>query len=367
MARFDGVFAGKRVLVTGHTGFKGSWLSQWLLELGAEVSGFALPPDTQPALFDALALAGRVEHVLGDVRDGDAVSEAFARSRPEIVFHLAAQPLVRRSYAEPLYTLDTNVLGTANVLEAARRGGSVRAVVVITSDKVYRNAESGVPFKEDDPLGGHDPYSASKACEEIVARCYRDSFLSGAGIALATARAGNVIGGGDWALDRIVPDSIRALSHGESIRVRNPGSSRPWQHVLESLSGYLWLAAKLVTDGGAFASEFNFGPELDSCRSVGDLVDRVIAQWGSGSWTHVELDQQPHEAGLLRLDIARAAEVLDWQPVWGFDTAVDRTTSWYRGLLLESCAAADLVASDIESYARDAARAGLRWAAGETR
>lgn len=360
---FGGAFAGKRVLVTGDTGFKGAWLASWLLELGAEVSGLALEPDTEPALFDELGLAHELSHTTGDIRDPQIVDAVMASVRPDVLLHLAAQPLVRRSYAEPVYTFATNVMGTANVLEAARRTDSLGAVVVITTDKVYRNNESGAAFDEDDPLGGHDPYSASKAAAEIVASSYRDSFLAPAGIPMATARAGNVIGGGDWADDRIVPDCIRALSAGRTINVRNPASLRPWQHVLEPLSGYLWLAALMLQGDERAASAFNFGPDPESSRTVGELADRLIAAWGSGAWIQPELTSQPHEAALLRLDISRAEEQLAWRPLWGFDDAVDRTAHWYRKLQHDGASAADLTAADISAYVARARAAGVAWAA----
>jgi CDP-glucose 4,6-dehydratase len=362
MQLFGGAFEGKRVLVTGDTGFKGAWLAEWLLELGAEVSGLALEPDTDPALYDALGLAGRIDHTTGDIRDQAVVESVMQRVAPQVVFHLAAQPLVRRSYSEPIYTFATNVMGTAHVLEAARMQPSVEALVVITTDKVYRNAETGEAFAEDAPLGGHDPYSASKAAAEIVSASYRDSFLRAEGKAMATARAGNVIGGGDWSLDRIVPDCVRALVAGESVGVRNPASLRPWQHVLEPLSGYLWLGALLLQGRAEVADAFNFGPDPGDARTVGELVERFLAAWGSGSWVRPELSGQPHEAGLLRLDITHAETALAWTPVWSFESAVDRTAEWYRQHAMESADPASLVSADIAAYVADARAAGLRWA-----
>lgn len=358
---FGGAFAGRRVFLTGDTGFKGAWLTRWLLDLGAEVSGLALEPDTKPALFEDLGLRAAVDHTTGDIRNLALVSDVMRRVRPEVLLHLAAQPIVRRSYTEPLYTFETNVIGTANVLEAARDAGSLGAIVVITTDKVYRNNETGQAFAEDDPLGGRDPYSASKAAAEIVAASYRASFLAEQGIPMATARAGNVIGGGDWALDRIVPDCARALGRGEIIGVRNPGSLRPWQHVLEPLSGYLWLAARLLDGDASAADAFNFGPEAESDRCVGELVDRFVAAWGSGSWERFERAAQLHEATLLRLDISRATEKLAWRPVWRFETAVDRTAQWYRAQIVEDVSARDLVHADLAAYVADARSAGAPW------
>ncbi len=329
---FGGVFAGRRVFVTGHTGFKGSWLTRWLLDLGARVTGYALEPDTDPSLFEELGLARHMDSRIGDVRDFGSLSGALLEARPEIVLHLAAQPLVRRSYAEPLYTFETNVIGTANLLEAVRGCEETRVVVNVTTDKVYENPETGHPFAEDEPLGGHDPYSASKACSEIVSAAYRSSFFAGdtGGPALATARAGNVIGGGDWSEDRIVPDIVRAMAAGVPVQVRNPDAVRPWQHVLEPLAGYLTLAEALWRDGQERAGAYNFGPEPDDVHPVRDLVDRSIEAWGAGSWEVQGSADQPHEAGLLSLSIDKACDELGWRPLWGFGTTVERTVSWYR-------------------------------------
>lgn len=359
---FRGAFAGKRVLVTGDTGFKGAWLTRWLLDLGAEVSGLALEPDTTPALFDELELARHIDHTTGDIRDATVVGDVIRRTRPEVLLHLAAQPLVRRSYSEPIYTFETNVMGTANVLESARTSDSLGAVVVITTDKVYRNDEAGAAFREDDPLGGHDPYSASKAAAEIVAGSYRDSFLREAGIPMATARAGNVIGGGDWADDRIVPDCIRALSAGNPIEVRNPASLRPWQHVLEPLSGYLWLAALMLGGDTRAVDAFNFGPDPEATRTVGELADELVSVWGTGSWSRPDLGVQPHEAGLLRLDISRARELIRWHPVWGFDATVRRTAQWYRQRDQAAGPVDELTGADIAAYVADARAARVEWA-----
>lgn len=350
---FDGVFEGRRVLVTGHTGFKGSWLCRWLLDLGAEITGLALEPDTSPALFNELRLDAALRSMIGDVRDAGFVGRVVQTARPEIVFHMAAQPLVRRSYAEPVYTFETNVMGTANVLQACRACADTRAVVNVTTDKVYANDETGRAFVEDEPLGGHDPYSASKACSEIVSQSYRAAFFGPEGrIAHATARAGNVIGGGDWAQDRIVPDIVRALAAGESIPVRNPESVRPWQHVLDPLSGYLRLAQVLVESPQSVDGAFNFGPSPDNSRMVAELVDVALRAWGAGEWEHPALEGQPHEAGLLRLDISKAERELGWRPVWGFDTAVERTVDWYRRVARGENSSA-VTESDLAAYLRD--------------
>ncbi len=354
---FAAVFAGRRVLVTGHTGFKGSWLCRWLLDMDAEVTGYALEPDSTPALFGELMLAHHMDSRIGDIRDAAHVARIVSEVRPEVVFHLAAQPLVRRSYAEPLYTFDTNVMGTANLLEAVRGCDATRAIVNVTTDKVYENPETGVPFPEEAPLGGHDPYSASKACSEIVSASYRRSFLAESGAALATARAGNVIGGGDWSVDRIIPDVVRALAVGEPVRVRHPEAVRPWQHVLDPLAGYLTLAANLLeADAERYARAYNFGPEPDDTHTVRELVERALAAWGAGAWDVPDLGEQPHEAGLLVLAIERAKQELGWRPVWDFDTAVEHTVEWYRRVG-DGESATEVTREDIAAYT-EALRSG---------
>lgn len=354
---FGGAFEGRRIFLTGHTGFKGSWLAAWLLALGADVTGYALQPDTEPALFTELGIAGSLEHIVADVRDGAGLARSLAAARPDVVIHMAAQPLVRRSYREPLLTFDVNVMGTANLMEAVR-GSGARAVVNVTTDKVYANPEDGAPFAETDPLGGLDPYSASKACSELVTAAYRHSFLAEEGILVATARAGNVIGGGDWADERLLPDCVRSLVRGESIVVRNPAAVRPWQHVLEPLAGYLTLAARLLSGQEDAATAFNFGPLAGDERTVGDVVARAIAVWGSGEWHTAALERQPHEANLLHLDASNAREVLLWRPVWDADEAIATSMEWYRAYYDDPAGAAGLVARDIESYTRCAERVG---------
>ncbi|BDG07171.1 CDP-glucose 4,6-dehydratase [Anaeromyxobacter paludicola] len=331
-------YAGKRVLLTGHTGFKGGWLALWLESLGARVTGFALPPPTSPSFFEDCGVAQLCEHVLGDLRDPAAVREVVRRSRPEVVFHLAAQPLVRLSYESPVETFETNVMGTAHLLEALRLEQRPAAVVVVTSDKCYENREWAYGYREEDALGGHDPYSASKGAAEIVAASYRRSFFAPArlaehGVALATARAGNVIGGGDWAADRIVPDAARALAAGVPIPVRNPASVRPWQHVLEPLGGYLLLGARLLgapDEAARCCGPWNFGPAPESARPVRDVVEAAVRAWGSGSWQATPQVGAPHEAGLLRLAIEKAVSQLAWRPRWELEEAVGRTFAWYR-------------------------------------
>ena len=360
---FDGVFVGRRVFVTGHTGFKGSWLTAWLLDLGAEVTGYALEPPTDPSLFDELGLAGEIAHVLADVRDLDRLREAMVAARPDVVFHLAAQPLVRLSYEQPVETYATNVMGTVNLLEAVRSVPSVRAVVNVTSDKCYENRETGQAYREDDAMGGFDPYSSSKGCSELVTAAYRRSFFGdGSPVTVASARAGNVIGGGDWALDRIVPDCVRALTAGEPIVVRNPDAVRPWQHVLEPLSGYLWLAARMLADGGGLEGAWNFGPEMSDVVPVRTIADAVVAEWGAGSWQTPETSEpQPHEAGLLLLDISRAERELGWRPVWRTGRAITAAAAWYHARNADPSSVPALVAADIASYVGDARKAGAPW------
>lgn len=343
---FSGAFSGKTVLVTGHTGFKGSWLSEWLLMLGARVVGLSLPPPTSPALFEQLRLAGRIaEHRVGDIRDRDLVGAMVRDAKPDFIFHLAAQPIVRQSYKEPVETYETNVMGTVHLLDAVRAAGRKCVVVCITTDKCYENKEWLLGYREEDALGGYDPYSSSKAAAEIAIAAYRRSYFNPEKfvspetfVALASARAGNVIGGGDWAADRIVPDCIRALACGEAIRVRNSKATRPWQHVLEPLSGYLSLAAQLRSLINASApqasgisklcSAFNFGPSPASNRSVGGLVAEVLKH-RTGSWVDESNPHAPHEAGLLNLATDKAFHLLGWQPVWDFEKAVRETIEWY--------------------------------------
>jgi CDP-glucose 4,6-dehydratase len=354
MMDFAEAYSNRSVFVTGHTGFKGAWLAHWLPALGADVTGFALEPPTRPNLFDALELKARVRHVAGDVRDRDHLIAEVNAARPSVIFHLAAQAIVRRAYGEPHETFETNVMGTVNVLEAARRCPSVRAVVVVTSDKCYENSDLGRAFRETDPMGGHDPYSASKGCAELVTAAYRDSFF-GDGAAIATVRAGNVIGGGDWAVDRIIPDCVRAAVAGTPIVIRNPAAVRPWQHVLEPLSGYLALGALMLRDGSVFDGAWNFGPDHEAGeRSVQWVVERFLEDWGSGSWTALDANGEPHEAQRLSLDSAKARERLGWAPVWDAELAVRHTASWYREYYGAPDAARTLVDDQLAMYQEDA-------------
>lgn len=331
-----GLWQGRSVIVTGHTGFKGGWLTLWLHRLGARVYGYALNPSTEPSLFEV----ARINSVLAadtraDLADLSQMKSAFGEAQPEVVFHLAAQPLVRESYRDPLGTLASNVMGTANVLEAARMTESVRAIVLITTDKVYENREWMYPYREVDALGGHDPYSASKAAAEIVAASYRASYFGGGRhhpACVATARAGNVIGGGDWAADRLVPDCLRAFAEGEAVRLRFPAAVRPWQHVLEPLAGYLRLAEGLLDSAGArLACGWNFGPDVRGDATVGEVAEAMARYWGEGA--RVELApsaEHPHEAGLLRLDSSCARNLLGWKPRWSLRQALEQTVVWHQ-------------------------------------
>lgn len=326
----------RAVLLTGHTGFKGSWLALWLAGLGARVHGYALEPPTQPNVFEV----ARVGEVLvtdtrADLADLDTLNATLDRVRPEVVFHLAAQPLVKDGYRDPLATLATNVMGTANVLQATRGVDSVRAVVAVATDKVYENREAGHAFGEQEPLGGHDPYSASKAAAEIVVASFRSSFFGDGGhpARIASARAGNVIGGGDWAADRLVPDCLRAFAAGEPVRLRRPDAVRPWQHVLVPLSGYLALATRLLGgDGERFARAWNFGPDAGDDASVNEVAQRLATLWGSAQVEHAA-DPEWQEAGLLRLDSARARSELGWAPRWSLQEALEHTVAWHRSWL----------------------------------
>lgn len=347
-------WAGRRVLLTGHTGFKGSWLALWLCQLGAEVHGVALEPETSPALFNQLELAKKISlHHLINISDAPAIRSLVADCKPQIVFHLAAQPLVRRSYQDPLGTWATNVQGSLHLLEALKPLTNSCSVVMVTTDKVYANQEWEYGYRENDKLGGHDPYSASKAAAEIAISSWRSSFCGNAShqtphLSIATARSGNVIGGGDWAEDRIVPDAMRALSAGDPIPVRRPKATRPWQHVLEPLGGYMLLAEKLSTACNTYASSFNFGPTLDANRSVSELVETSLSYW-PGSWKDISEYNSPHEAGRLHLQIDRAHHQLGWSPRWSFRNTVKRTVSWYRSVY-EGCQPLDCCLEDLKAY-----------------
>lgn len=325
-----GFWAGRRVLVTGHTGFKGGWLALVLADAGAEVHGFSLPPLPGPSLFGAARVGERLaSSVMGDLREASEVDRAVAAARPEVVFHLAAQALVRHSYRAPLETLMTNVQGTAHLLDALRRVDGVRAVVNVTSDKCYENDGTGRDFRESDPMGGHDPYSCSKGCAELVTAAYRRSFLAERGVAVATARAGNVIGGGDWAEDRLIPDFLRAIDRGDELVIRSPAATRPWQHVMGPVDGYITLAERLHADGAGFADGWNFGPPRADARPVRWVVERLCAEFAGARW-RIDASPQPHEAVFLSLDSAKARTDLGWRPRWDIDEAIRRTAEWHR-------------------------------------
>jgi CDP-glucose 4,6-dehydratase len=324
---------GKVVLVTGHTGFKGGWLALSLVRMGAKVHGYALAPPTEPNLFTAAGVATVLaSHTVADIRDADRLRRTLDAVRPQIVFHLAAQPLVRQSYVDPVETYAVNVMGTVHLLEAARATPGVQALVNVTTDKCYDNKEWPWGYRESEPLGGRDPYSSSKACAELVTAAYRDSFLAQAGVFVATARAGNVIGGGDWAPDRLVPDFFRAVQSGRPLEVRYPDATRPWQHVLEPVSGYVELACKLVSEGKAYAQPWNFGPTDEDARQVAWLLDRLVERMPGANWKHVG-GEHLHEAGYLKLDSSKARADLDWRPRWNLEQALDRTVEWHAAWL----------------------------------
>lgn len=325
---------GRKVLITGHTGFKGGWLSLWLQRLSAEVTGLSLAPDTRPSLFAEAAVGEGLNSHLVDIRDADAVDRVVRETLPAIVFHMAAQPLVRAGYRDPLATFATNVQGTAHVLEALRHQESVETVVVITTDKVYHNLEHAYPYRESDPLGGHDPYSASKAASEHVVASYRDSWLSGQGVGVASARAGNVIGGGDWSEDRLLPDAVRAWGNGQVLSIRRPEAIRPWQHVLEPLAAYLQLAEQLNHDPG-LAGAYNFGPPTDEAATVAEVIRLARQAFGQGEVAWGDGSEGPHEAGWLALEVAKARTQLGIAPRWSLEQAVTRTMHWYKRHLAE--------------------------------
>lgn len=353
-------YKGKRVLLTGHTGFKGAWLSEWLLSLHANVIGVSLPPNTTPSLFEQLELEKRIEHHYLNINDHQALVKLIVDVKPDIVFHLAAQPLVRYSYKEPLETFTTNVLGTVHVLEGVRHINKSCEVVIITTDKCYENLEQTEPYCEDDRMGGHDPYSASKGAAELIVASYRRSFFDpkqygkSHHVSLASARAGNVIGGGDWAVDRIVPDCIRTLSSNGTIKVRNAFATRPWQHVLEPLGGYLLLAYELAKASTSqrrieICGGFNFGPHVNSVRPVKDVVNSIIEHW-PGNWQNATLPNAVHEATLLSLNINKAQRLLNWRPIWEFEDAISYTTKWYRDVHEERFTAFEKTQSQIKQY-----------------
>ncbi len=328
-------WSGKKVFLTGHTGFKGGWLSLWLQHLGVDLTGYALSPPTSPSLFERASIGKNMHSILADIRDADALQKAIQNAKPDIVIHMAAQPLVRQSYIDPVQTYATNVMGTVHLLEAVRKVNSVRAVVNVTTDKCYDNKEWLWGYREDEPMGGYDPYSNSKGCSELVSMAYRQSFFNADayekhGVALATARAGNVIGGGDWAADRLVPDVLRAVEQGQVVQIRNPHAIRPWQHVLEPLSGYLQLAQALYEGGPRFAEAFNFGPADDDAKPVQWIVQALTQLWGSGATWALDEGAHPHEANFLKLDCSKAKAVLGWEPRWRLPEALAQIVKWHK-------------------------------------
>jgi CDP-glucose 4,6-dehydratase len=335
MVTHQNFWQGKKVLVTGHTGFKGSWLSLWLQYSGAEVTGFSLEPPTNPSLFIKANVADQMSSIIGDIRDLALVKKVFLETQPEIVFHMAAQPLVRYSYLEPVETYATNVMGTLHVLEGIRSINSVRSAVMITTDKCYENKEWSWGYRENEPMGGYDPYSSSKGCAELLIASYRNSYFPNSHYpqhrtAIASARAGNVIGGGDWAEDRLIPDIMRAIMQGKPVNIRNPHAIRPWQHVLEPLSGYLMLAQKLFEEGASHAEGWNFGPNDADAKPVSWIVDHLTKSWGEGASWVIDGGAHPHEAHYLKLDCSKAKMRLDWYPCWHLEETLDKIVTWHK-------------------------------------
>jgi CDP-glucose 4,6-dehydratase len=352
MSKIDHNFwQGKRVFLTGHTGFKGSWLSLWLNSLGAEVKGYALTPPTTPSLFNEAKIDSIVDSQIGDIRDQEVLYESMVAFNPDLLIHMAAQPLVRYSYDAPIETYEVNVIGTAKVLEVARSCANLRAIVNITTDKCYENDGRSQGYKENDAMGGHDPYSSSKGCAELVASSFYRSFLQEQGIGLASVRAGNVIGGGDWADDRLIPDILRSFEKSEPVIIRNPKAIRPWQHVLEPLSGYLILAQKLYKNQEKYAEGWNFGPNNDNAKPVNWILNKMVAKWPNNSW---ELDKESnlHEADFLKLDIAKAKSKLDWRPVWELNCTLDHIVAWHRAWLNKEDMQV-LCLAEIKEYTKD--------------
>ena len=325
---------GKKVYLTGHTGFKGSWLSLWLQEMGSVVKGYSLDVNTKPALFTEANVAAKMVSEIGDIRNLKQITKSMVSFNPDILIHMAAQPLVRLSYIKPVDTYTTNVIGTVNVLEAARKCSALKAIVSVTTDKCYENKEWEQGYKENEPMGGHDPYSSSKGCAELVTSAYKRSFFSLEGTAsLASARAGNVIGGGDWAEDRLIPDILRAFEKSEPVVIRNPLSTRPWQHVLEPLSGYLVLAQELFLNGDSFAEGWNFGPKYEDCKPVSWILDKMVKTWGGNASWILDKNNNPHEAGFLKLDCSKASNILKWNPKWNLQESLKMIVNWHQNHL----------------------------------
>lgn len=344
---------GKKVFITGHTGFKGSWLSLWLQKMGAVVKGYALEPNTNPNLFTGARVGTKMTSELGDIANLQEITESMVNFNPEVLFHLAAQPLVKLSYVDPVLTYSTNVMGTVNVLEAARKCSNLKVVVSVTTDKCYENKEWVWGYRENEPLGGDDPYSNSKACSELVINAYRKSFFNGTGTPyLASVRAGNVIGGGDWSEDRLIPDIIRAFEKGESVKVRNPNAVRPWQHVLEPLSGYLILAQNLHRYGGKFAEGWNFGPKEEGCKPVNWILETMVEKWGNGVSWETDTNNHHYEANYLKLDCSKAATNLNWEPKWNLEETLEKIIQWHKHINLGKNMQ-DLCLFEIEEYQKE--------------
>lgn len=360
---FSGIYKNKKVLITGHTGFKGAWLTKWLIMLGAEVIGYSLEPETKPSLYEILNLKTQMTSIYGDIRDKETLEKVFQNYNPEIVFHLAAQPLVRLSYQEPLKTYETNVIGTLNVLEAARKCGSIKAFINVTSDKCYENKETVTAYKEGDYLGGHDMYSSSKACSEILTSSYRKSFLNENTFALASARAGNVIGGGDWAQDRLIPDCVKSILEKTSIKLRNPYAIRPWQHVLEPLSGYLLLGQKFFKSPEKYSQSYNFGPSDNGVLSVKEISEKFIHYFGGGT-IEIENNNTLHEAKLLMLDITKATEELCFKPVFNNEETIKETANWYLNFYKNNTNIIEYTEHQIYNYINKAKTSELIWSLG---
>lgn len=358
---FNGIYKGKKVFLTGHTGFKGAWLSIWLKQLGAEVLGYSLEPNTTPNLFNLCEIDKEINSVFGDIRDSEKLEKVMTKFNPDIVFHLAAQPLVRLSYNEPKMTYETNVIGTLNVYEAARKCNSLKAIVSITTDKCYENKEWVYGYRENDPMGGYDPYSSSKGCAELLTSSYRNSFFNNLGISLASTRAGNVIGGGDWAEDRLIPDLVRAVSNNEALIIRNPIATRPWQHVLEPLSGYLWLGALLLQGRKELSCGWNFGPNDSNVLSVEEILKLSLKEWGRGVYK-VDKSAQPHEAKLLKLDISKARAELKWEPVYHVEDTISKTIEWYKNFYdNKDINMREFTINQIKEYVKNAQKKSILW------
>jgi CDP-glucose 4,6-dehydratase len=342
----------KKVFLTGHTGFKGSWTSLWLSHLGADVKGYSLQPPTNPNLFEVASVNEVIESEINDIRDFESLRNSIEEFSPDIIFHMAAQPLVRASYKFPLETYETNIMGTANLLHAALEADSCRAIINITTDKCYENKEIDIAYKETDPMGGYDPYSSSKGCAELVSSAYRESFFNEKKIGLATVRAGNVIGGGDWAEDRLIPDILRAFEHDKSVIIRNPNATRPWQHVLEPISGYILLAENLYTNPKAFSESWNFGPNLDDVKPVSSILELMTKLWPGSKW---QLDESvnPHEAQLLKLDISKVKEKLNWSPVWNLEKSLEKIVQWHKVCVSDTVDMQKYCITDIKQYIMD--------------